>query len=52
MLTPLISTSDFQRLESEAASASTQINIFAQNGRVFELAVVDKDVPSLVLFFT
>ena len=51
-LSPLISTSAFQRLESKAVSASTQINVFAPNGRVFELAVADKDVSSSVLFFT
>lgn len=51
-LSPLISTSAFQRLESKAVSASTQINVFVPNGRVFELAVADKDVSSSVLFFT
>lgn len=49
-LISLLSTSDFQRLESKAASASTQVYIFSQNTRVFELAVVDRDVSSLVLF--
>lgn len=49
-LISLLSTSDFQRLESKAASASTQIYIFSQNTRVFELTVVDEDVSSLVLF--